>query len=104
MGLIKDYFKYIQLRGRGFRYLFFFSQLVVKFGFSHKLYYILPANISVTLITKQVLKIYGKSLQQLKSIFFDLHSIRKFDKYKGKGLLYCRDTLVLKASSKKTSV
>jgi ribosomal protein L6P/L9E len=64
----------------------------------------LPNNTYFSLINKQVLKISGKSLQNLKSIFFDLHSIRKFDKYKGKGLLYYKDTLILKASSKKTKV
>lgn len=103
-GLIKSYFKFIQLRGRSFRYLCILSNLILKFGYSHKLYYLIPNNICVTLITKQVLKISGKSLQRLKHIFFDLHSIRKFDKYTGKGLLYYKDSLVLKASSKKTKV
>ena len=103
-GLIKSYFKFIQLRGRSFRYLYFLSNLILKFGFSHKLYYIVSNNICVTLITKQIFKVSGKSLQRLKSIFFDLHSIRKFDKYKGKGLLYYKDSLILKASSKKTKV
>lgn len=103
-GLIKSYFKYIQLRGRSFRYLYSVSNLIIKLGFSHKLYYSLPNNICVSLITKQVLKVSGKSLQQIKNIFFDLNSIRNFDKYKGKGLLYYKDFLILKASSKKTKV
>lgn len=103
-GLIKCYFKYFQIKGRSFRYLLMHSILILKFGYSHKLYYQLPNNTVLTLINKQVLKISGKSLQNLKSIFFDLHSIRKFDKYKGKGLLYYKDTLILKASSKKTKV
>jgi len=103
-GLIKCYFKYFQIKGRSFRYLFRYSILILKFGYSHKLYYMLPNNTYFSLINKQVLKISGKSLQNLKSIFFDLHSIRKFDKYKGKGLLYYKDTLILKASSKKTKV
>jgi len=102
--LIKNYFKYIQLRGRSFRFLFFFKKLILKFGFSHKLFFIIPNNICITLINKQVLKISGKSLQRLKNIFFDLHAIRKFDKYKGKGLVYYRDSLILKASSKKANV
>jgi ribosomal protein L6P/L9E len=58
----------------------------------------------VSLVNKQVFKVSGKSLQKLKNIFFDLHSIRNFDKYKGKGLLYYKDSLILKASSKKTKV
>lgn len=103
-GLIKSYYKYIQLRGRSFRYLYILSNLIIKFGYSHKLYYIVSNNICFTLITKQILKVSGKSLQRLKNIFFDLHSIRKFDKYKGKGLLYYKDSLILKASSKKTKV
>ena len=103
-GLIKSYFKYIQLRGRSFKYIYFFSNLVIRFGFSHKIYYIIPNNSLVSLVNKQVLKISGKSLQQLKRIFFDFYSIRKFDKYKGKGLLYYNDVLILKASSKKTKV
>ena len=103
-GLIKTFLKYFQLRGRSFRFLFIYNSLILKFGFSHKLYYILPGNLYITLITKQVLKISGKSLTKLKAIFFDLHAIRKFDKYKGKGLLYYKDILLLKASSKKTKV
>jgi hypothetical protein len=103
-GLLRAYLKHFQLRGRSFRFLFFCNYLIIKLGFSHKLYYSLPSNVRITLITKQVLKIAGKSLSKLKSFFFDLHAIRKFDKYKGKGLLYYKDFLVLKTSSKKTKV
>ena len=103
-GLIKSYFKYFQLRGRSFRYVFSFTNLILKFGFSHKVFYILSNNLCITLINKQVLKISGKSLQKLKSIFFDLHCIRRFDKYKGKGLLYYKDSFILKVSSKKAKV
>ena len=103
-GLIKSYLKYFQLRGRSFRFLFLGRCLIIKLGFSHKLYYSVPSNVCISLITKQVLKISGKSLSKLKTFFFDLHAIRKFDKYKGKGLLYYKDFLVLKSSSKKTKV
>lgn len=104
LGLIKSYFKYIQLRGRSFKFLFFFNSLILKFGFSHKIYYTIPNNVKILLLNKQIFKISGKSLQKIKKIFFDLHSIRNFDKYKGKGLIYYKDTLVLKESSKKTKV
>ena len=103
-GLIKSYFKYFQLRGRSFKFQFIASYLILKFGYSHKLYYKIPNNFCVSLVNKQVFKVSGKSLQKLKNIFFDLHSIRNFDKYKGKGLLYYKDSLILKASSKKTKV
>jgi hypothetical protein len=103
-GLIKTYYKYIKLRGRGFKYLLVQSTLSIKFGFSHKLYYTIPNNICITLLTKQVLKVTCKSSHLLNSVFFDLHSIRKLNKYKGKGLIYYKDYLMLKASSKKTKV
>ncbi len=103
-GLVRAYLKYFQLRGRSFRFLFLDNYLIIKLGFSHKLYYSITHNICITLITKQVLKISGKSLSKLKTCFFDLHAIRKFDKYKGKGLLYYKDSLLLKSSSKKTKV
>jgi len=103
-GLIKNYFKYFQLRGRSFKYSISFGNLVIKLGFSHKLYYIVPYNTCITLITKQIFKISNRSLHSLKRVFFDLHCIRKFDNYKGKGLLYYKSPLILKASSKKTKV
>ena len=103
-GLIKNYFKYFQLRGRSFKYSIIFGNLVIKFGFSHKLYYILPYNTRINLITKQIFKVSSKSLHGLNFFFFDLHCIRKFDNYKGKGLLYYKASLVLKASSKKAKV
>ncbi len=103
-GLIKTYFKYIQLRGRSFKFFFFYFKLILKLGFSHKLYYITPNDLYIKLVAKQVLKISSKSHQKLKAFFFDLESIRKFDIYKGKGLIYYKDTLILKANSKKTKV
>jgi ribosomal protein L6P/L9E len=103
-GLIKSYFKYIQLRGRSFRYLYLYTTLVLKLGFSHKLYYIVANNTCITVLTKQVIKVVGKTVQRLSLFFFDLHVIRKFDKYKGKGLLYYNDSILLKPSSKKTKV
>lgn len=84
--------------------MFLDNRLIIKFGFSHKLYYSIPSCVCITLITKQVFKVTGKSLSKLKTFFFDLHAIRKFDRYKGKGLLYYKDFLVLKSSSKKTKV
>lgn len=103
-GLIKIHFKYLQLRGRNFRFLFTQAYLILKFGYSHKIYYAIPNNICINLINKQVLQISGPSLFALKTLFFDLHLIRKFDKYKGKGLLYYKDSIVFKISSKKTKV
>jgi len=103
-GIVKTYFKYFQLRGRSFKYLLNLSNLIIKFGFSHKLYYMVPSNTQLILLTKQVLKVSSKSLQSLNFFFFYLHCIRKFDKYKGKGFIYYKDSLVLKASSKKTKL
>jgi len=78
--------------------------LIVRFGYSHKLYYSPFHNVCLCLINKQVLKIYGRSLGNINSVFFDIHSMRKFDKYKGKGLLFYKDNLILKVSSKKNKV
>lgn len=101
-GVIRGYLKYVQLKGRSFKYLLRHSNLVLKFGFSHKVYYLLLNNICITLLTKQILKVTSKTFQKVSCIFFDLHSIRKFDKYKGKGLIYYKDSILLKTSSKKT--
>jgi ribosomal protein L6P/L9E len=103
-GLIKYYFKFLQLRGRSYRFLFLGFHLIVRFGYSHKLYYSPFHNVCLCLINKQVLKIYGRSLGNINSVFFDIHSMRKFDKYKGKGLLFYKDNLILKVSSKKNKV
>jgi ribosomal protein L6P/L9E len=103
-GFLKLYSKYFQLRGRSFRFLLANNLIILKFGYSHKLYFSLLNNICISLINKQVLKISGTSLSSLKSTFFDLHSISKFDRYKGQGLLYYQDQIFLKISSKKTKV
>jgi ribosomal protein L6P/L9E len=100
-GLLRGYFKYVQLKGRSFKYILWRSSLILKFGFSHKIYYTVLNNVCITLVTKQLLKIISKTAQKVSVFFFDLHSIRKFDKYKGKGVLYYKDSIILKASSKK---
>ena len=71
-GLIKCYFKYFQIKGRSFRYLLMHSILILKFGYSHKLYYQLPNNTVLTLINKQVLKISGKVRQVVIDFFFKI--------------------------------
>ncbi len=104
LGLIKIYSKFIQLRGRGFRVLFHNFSLAIKLGYSHKLYYNIPNNSRFSFINRQILKISTRYLNVLHFFFFDFNLIRKFDVYKGKGIAFYKDSLVLKVSTKKSKV
>lgn len=63
------------------------QQLNIKLGFSHNIIYNIPKNI-LFFSNRNYYLLRSVNLQQLKIFAFSLHSLRKPEPYKGKGVRY----------------
>lgn len=72
----------------------------MKLGYSHSIYFKIPLKTSVFCLNFNELVIYGHSHGQVISIAADIRSNKVPDKYKGKGILYGNEVVVLKEGKK----
>jgi large subunit ribosomal protein L6 len=71
-----------------------------KLGFSHLLYITIPKVIKVFLKKQTQLFIVGHSYQHITQIASTIRGIKKPEPYKGKGILYTNETIILKKGKK----
>ena len=71
-----------------------------KMGFSHLVYYKIPAKINFFCKKNTQLFLLGNSYQHLTQIASSFRSIKKPEPYKGKGILYSNETIILKKGKK----
>jgi ribosomal protein L6P/L9E len=62
LGLQKGYFQYLKLRGMGYKFVNTSNNIVLKFGFSHRIIYVNPINTKCRFISKYFLRLEGRSL------------------------------------------
>lgn len=96
--------KKLRIHGVGYRALFVetFDEklLTLKLGYSHFIYMKIPKNLAVNCFTKTMLCVFGHSYSDI-SNFSALIRARKLpEPYKGKGILYSDETIVLKEGKK----
>lgn len=77
------------------------NQLYFKLGYSHLIYFKVPSLLKVHCIKYTKLFIYGESsYEALKQISAHIRSYKKPEPYKGKGILYHNEKILLKKGKK----
>ena len=74
--------------------------LLLKLGYSHSIHFKIPAKISVFCLKLTKLFIYGSSYQQITSTSSKLRLNKVPEPYKGKGILYEHEKILLKEGKK----
>ena len=100
-GVSKGFEKKLNLVGVGFRAQAQGAKLNLQIGFSHPVVKDLPAGITVACATQTEILIKGADRQVVGQIAAEVRAIRPPEPYKGKGIRYADERVVLKETKKK---
>merc|ERR1712038_1886974 len=67
-----------------------------KLGYSHSVYYKIPDNIKIIIRQSNKLFVLGYDYNLVNQTAFTIRSYKKPDPYKGKGILYYNESIILK--------
>jgi large subunit ribosomal protein L6 len=97
-------YKKIKLIGIGYKAFIenIFDQkfLILKLGYSHNIYFKIPLNITVTCLKSDKIFIMGNSYEKMTQIASIIKSYKLPEPYKGKGILYENEKILLKEGKK----
>ena len=100
-GVTKGFEKKLNLVGVGFRAQAQGQKLNLQIGFSHPVSKDMPAGIKVACPTQTEIVISGADRQVVGQIAAEVRAIRPPEPYKGKGIRYSDERVVLKETKKK---
>ena len=100
-GVSKGFEKKLNLVGVGFRAQAQGQKLNLQIGFSHPVAKDMPAGITVQCPTQTEIVIKGADRQVVGQIAAEVRAIRPPEPYKGKGIRYADERVVLKETKKK---
>lgn len=100
-GVAKGFERKLSLVGVGFRAQAQGAKLNLQVGFSHPVVKEMPAGIKVECPTQTEIVIKGADRQVVGQIAAEVRAIRPPEPYKGKGIRYAEERVVLKETKKK---
>jgi large subunit ribosomal protein L6 len=100
-GVSKGFERKLTLVGVGFRAAAQGQKLNLQVGFSHPVAKEMPAGITVQTPTQTEILIKGADRQVVGQIAAEVRAIRPPEPYKGKGIRYAEERVVLKETKKK---
>lgn len=100
-GVSKGFEKKLQLVGVGYRAQAQGDTLNLSLGFSHPVAHKMPAGVRVECPTQTEVLIKGSDKQQVGQVAAEVRAYRKPEPYKGKGVRYSDEVVVIKETKKK---
>ncbi len=100
-GVTKGFEKKLALVGVGFRAQAQGTKLNLQVGFSHPVVMDMPAGVKVECPTPTEINIKGADRQAVGQIAAEVRAVRPPEPYKGKGIRYVGERVVLKETKKK---
>ena len=100
-GVSKGFEKKLQLVGVGYRAQAQGDTLNLSLGFSHPVAHKMPAGVKVECPTQTEILIKGSDKQQVGQVAAEVRAYRKPEPYKGKGVRYSNEVVVIKETKKK---
>jgi large subunit ribosomal protein L6 len=91
----------LELVGVGYRAQAQGDKLNLTLGFSHPVVYVVPAGISVETPSQTEIVIKGTDKQKIGQVAAEIRRFRPPEPYKGKGVRYSNERVVLKEAKKK---
>lgn len=100
-GVSKGFEKKLSLIGVGYKASVAGNKLNLAVGFSHPVDFVMPAGISVATPTPTEVVIKGADRQRVGQIAAEVRAVRPPEPYKGKGIRYADEKVVIKETKKK---
>ena len=100
-GVSKGFEKKLTLVGVGFRAQASGPKLNLQIGFSHPVVKDMPAGVTVACATQTEILIKGADRQAVGQVAAEVRAIRPPEPYKGKGIRYADERVVIKETKKK---
>jgi large subunit ribosomal protein L6 len=101
VGVSKGFEKKLALVGVGYRAQAQGDKLNLTLGFSHPVVHQLPKGVKAETPTQTEIIIKGADRQQVGQVAADIRAYRSPEPYKGKGVRYVGEQIVLKETKKK---
>lgn len=101
IGVSKGFERKLQLVGVGYRAQAQGDTLNLSLGFSHPVAHKMPAGVKVECPTQTEVLIKGADKQQVGQVAAEIRAYRKPEPYKGKGVRYSDEVVVIKETKKK---
>ena len=101
LGVSKGFEKKLTLIGVGFKAAASGSKLNLNVGFSHHVNFDMPAGITVATPTPTEIVIKGANRQVVGQLAAEIRAVRPPEPYKGKGIRYADEKVVIKETKKK---
>ncbi len=95
-GIINGFEKKLEINGVGYRAAVKGNVLELQLGFSHPINYEFPKDIKIV-VEKNLVTISGNEKQKVGQIAAEIRSFRPPEPYKGKGVKYVDETIIMKA-------
>ena len=100
-GVSKGYERKLELVGVGYRASVTGKVLNLTLGFSHPVVHQMPKGVKVATPTQTEILLTGVDKQQVGQVAAEVRAYREPEPYKGKGVRYADETIVLKETKKK---
>ena len=101
VGVTEGFTKKLQLVGVGYRAAIKGNAVGLSLGFSHPVEHPLPAGITAECPTQTEIVLKGADKQLIGQVAADLRAYRRPEPYKGKGVRYADEHVVIKETKKK---
>jgi large subunit ribosomal protein L6 len=100
-GVSKGFERKLNLVGVGYRAQVQGKDLKLQLGFSHDVLHPIPEGIKVECPTQTEILVKGTDKQAVGQVAADIRAYRQPEPYKGKGVRYADETVILKETKKK---
>jgi large subunit ribosomal protein L6 len=100
-GVTAGFSRKLELVGVGYRAAVQGQKLNLTLGFSHPVEYPIPKGVTIKTPSQNEIIIEGMDRQQVGQVAAELRAYRSPEPYKGKGVRYSDETIVLKEAKKK---
>ena len=95
-GVTEGYKKQLEIEGVGYRVALTGKDLNLSMGYSHPVVYKAPTGITFTVPKQTTILVEGTDKQQVGQVAAEIRSVRPVEPYKGKGIRYLGERVVLK--------
>jgi large subunit ribosomal protein L6 len=101
VGVSVGFEKKLQLVGVGYRASIEENRLILHLGFSHPIYCNIPSDITSELLSSSEIVLKSVNKELLGQFASNLRNYRKPEPYKGKGIRYADEKIIVKEAKKK---
>jgi large subunit ribosomal protein L6 len=100
-GVSKGFERKLSLVGVGYRAQAAGDTLNLTLGFSHPVNYVMPAGVQVSTPSQTEIVLKGADKQRVGQVAAEIRAFREPEPYKGKGVRYADEVVVMKETKKK---